>query len=237
MKKTIPFWYATEYSEGHEDEMEALWNAIDISEGFVAISHEESDALGLPRSKTFPWDANKGIYVSHGHHALHCVALLHAYTHDAHSGKKPLVSYHHIEHCLDLLRQDVMCYADDNMDYTKDHGEHFLTGDNQLKKCRDWNKLSEWVRGRSACYRTINITRAGEDHGVEHQLDRYTYCPEGSPYIPLIEAWRDLNRKNQGNLDPAAIADESEEELKADVEAVAKHNADVTKSDKDQPLW
>ena len=59
--------------------MDALWNAIDVSEGFVALTHEESDSLGLPRSKTFPWDINKGMYVSHGHHALHCtVSTRHA---------------------------------------------------------------------------------------------------------------------------------------------------------------
>jgi hypothetical protein len=70
----IPFHYATEYSDDNHsyEEKDALWNAIDISEGFVAITHDEADKLGLPRSKVFPWDANKGMYVSHGHHALHC---------------------------------------------------------------------------------------------------------------------------------------------------------------------
>ncbi|EED20598.1 hypothetical protein TSTA_038090 [Talaromyces stipitatus ATCC 10500] len=222
----IPFHYATEYSDDQHthEEKDALWNAIDISEGFVAITHEEADKLGLPRSKVFPWDANKGMYVSHGHHALHCTVLLHAFTYDAHIGKKPKVSYHHIEHCLDLLRQDIMCRADDLMDFTKDHGDEFLTGEGQVRKCRDWNKLSKWVQERTACYKTINITRAGEDHGVAHQLDRYTYCPPGSPYEPLIRAFKDLGRVNPGNLDENSIEKLSPEELKADAEAVAEHN-------------
>lgn len=125
-------------------------------------------------------------------------------------------------------------------DYTPGHGSQYKTGDNQHKKCRDWSKLQSWVRDRSACYKTINITRAGEDHGVEHQLDRYTYCPEGSPYQSVIDAWKNMNRKNPGNLDPAAIAASSDAELKAVQDFVDKHNADVINGDgikPDQPLW
>ena len=113
------------------------------------------------------------------------------------------------------------------MDYTEDHGDQFLTGDNQPRMCRDWNKLSEWVQQRSACYKTVNITRAGEDHGVEHQLDRYTYCPEGSPYIPVINAWRDLNRPNPGNLAHGAVEALTEAEAEADTNAVVEHNSDI----------
>ncbi|KAF3484391.1 uncharacterized protein GIQ15_03715 [Arthroderma uncinatum] len=205
---TIPFHYATEYSsdEYTGEDKDALWNSIDISEGFVALTHEESDALGLPRSQTFPWDVNKGI-------------------------KKPLVAYHHIEHCLDLLRQDIICHADDFMDFTGGHGDEFLTGDNQPRKCRDWNKLSDWVKERSACYKTVNITRAGEDHGVTHQLDRYTHCPKGSPYEPLIEAWKDLGRFNPGNLPKESVDSLTETQRKKDAEELAAHNHDILDSD------
>ena len=113
------------------------------------------------------------------------------------------------------------------MDYTAGHGDQFLTGDNQPRLCRDWNKLSEWVKQRSSCYKTVNITRAGEDHGVEHQLDRYTYCPEGSPYLPVIAAWRDLNRPNPGNLAEEAVEAQTEAEAELDTEAVAEHNSDI----------
>lgn len=229
--KDVTFWYGTEYSEGHEEDKEALWNEIDISEGFIAVPHTTADALGIPRSKTFPWDVNKGMYVTHAYHALHCVVALHAYTHDAHHGKKPFISYHHIEHCLDLLRQDVMCYADDNLDYTKDHGDEFLVSDGQVKKCRDWSKLSEFAKANSACYKTINITRAGQDFGVKHQLDRYLYCPEGSPYEPLIKAWRELSRENSGNIEDGALSDKTKEELQAAADAVVKHNTVITKPD------
>lgn len=70
----IPFHYTSEYSDDNHtlEEKDALWNAIDISDGYVAITHDEADSLGLPRSKVFPWDVNKGMYVTHGYHALHC---------------------------------------------------------------------------------------------------------------------------------------------------------------------
>ncbi|MCJ1312554.1 hypothetical protein MMC25_006228 [Agyrium rufum] len=225
----IPFQYSTEYgSDNHDLEAkDRLWNAIDISEGMVAITHEESDSLGLPRSKTFPWDINKGMYLSHAHHAMHCTTLLHAYTYDSHRGKIPMVTYHHVEHCLDLIRQDIICHADDFMDYTKGHGDEFLVGNHQPRQCRDWSKLSEWLQQRSACYKTVNITRGGEDHGVEHQLDRYTYCPEGSPYLSVIAAWRDLNRPNPGNLAEEAVEAQTEDEAQADAKAVTEHNSNI----------
>lgn len=139
-------------------------------------------------------------------------------------GKKPLVSYHHIEHCLDLLRQDIICDANDLMDFTQDHGEQFLTGENQPRKCRDWEKLSNWVQERTACYKTVNITRAGEDHGVAHQLDRYTYCPPGSPYEPLIKAFKDLGRVNTGNLAEDGLSELTPEQVATDAQAVKEHN-------------
>ncbi|OKL58747.1 hypothetical protein UA08_06301 [Talaromyces atroroseus] len=225
----IPFHYATEYSDDEHtlEEKDALWNAIDVSDGFIAITHEEADRLGAPRSQVFPWDINKGMYVTHGYHALHCTVLLHAYTYDSHIGKKPLVSYHHIEHCLDLLRQDIICAADDFLDYTKDHGDQFLVAEGQPRQCRDWSKLEAWVKERSSCYKTVNITRAGEDHGIAHQLDRYTYCPPGSPYEPLVRAYKDLARVNSGNLDHSAFSELTPEEQMAELESVNEHNSAI----------
>lgn len=66
-------------------------------------------------------------------------------------GKKPKVSYHYMKHCLDLLRQDIMCNADENMDFTAGHRDNFLSGENQPRECRDWNKLHAWFKERSAC--------------------------------------------------------------------------------------
>lgn len=122
-----------------------------------------------------------------------------------------------------------MCAADDLLDYTKDHGDQFFTGDGQIRKCRDWSKLEAWAKERSSCYKTVNITRAGEDHGVEHQLDRYTYCPPGSPYEPLIRAYKDLGRVNSGNLDHTSSGHLTPEQQKAEEEALKEHNSAIFK--------
>lgn len=124
-----------------------------------------------------------------------------------------------------------MCHADDFLDYTAGASDEVLVGDNQPRMCRDWNKLSKWARERTSCYKTVNITRNGEDHGVEHQLDRYTFCPEGSPYLPLIEEWRYLNRPNPGNLDNDGIEALTDADVKTDAEAVVEHNAAIIGAD------
>lgn len=120
-----------------------------------------------------------------------------------------------------------MCHADDFLDYTAGPNEESLTGDNQPRMCRDWNKLNEWAKERTSCYKTVNITRAGEDHGVEHQLDRYMYCPEGSPYQPLIDEWKYLSLPNNGNRNKEGIEALTKAEIEADAEAVAEHNAAI----------
>jgi hypothetical protein len=48
----------------------------------------------------------------------------------------------HTLHCLDSLRQDTMCHADKTLLYTE-NGKVF--GDGQVRECRDWDKLNEWI--------------------------------------------------------------------------------------------
>lgn len=53
--------------------------------------------------------------------------------------------FEHKFHCLDTLRQSVICRADDMSLYTL--GD-FKSGDGQLRKCRDWNVLTRWATKR-----------------------------------------------------------------------------------------
>lgn len=55
----------------------------------------------------------------------------------------------HSTHCLDALRQTVMCNADDTLLYNK---VNVSAGDGQMRKCRNWGALSGWAGENSACY-------------------------------------------------------------------------------------
>ena len=186
--------YATIYGEGaaSEEEKAATWDEIDISEGIIAVSHTWTDSHGVPRSQPFPWDDTKDIYVIGGYHNMHCLKLLQAYSADAHAGRKSLVPYHHVSHCLDVLRQNVLCEADDVLLAQKPRalgGLDKRPGDGQARQCKDWNKLSLFAQEHNACYKRLNITKGAIDTGVKSEFERYAFCPEGSPYKEKVEKY------------------------------------------------
>lgn len=86
----------------------------------------------------------------------------------------------HSFHCVDSLRQDTLCDADDTPRFSGGTQPGSSTGAGQLKKCRDWGKLEAWAKSKSACYRYLA-------HKVDNGLDRHKFCPEGSPYTDKIE--------------------------------------------------
>lgn len=50
----------------------------------------------------------------------------------------------HIHHCLDYLRQSIMCHADANLEPI-DMTLGGVKGFGSPRKCRDSNKLKEWA--------------------------------------------------------------------------------------------
>lgn len=84
-------------------------------------------------------------------------------------------------HCLNLLRDTVMCNADDEL-LSTGPPLHTHTGVPNLRfgarfnrTCRDWDKLQEWARERSACWQPVNVfDRSFPD------AERYKFCPDGS---------------------------------------------------------
>lgn len=90
-------------------------------------------------------------------------------------------STHHILHCLDALRQDVLCNADDTPRYTG-FQHRGLSGTGQFRQCRNWNQLEAWAQRHTACFRYNNP----HDHSINF-LERIKFCPEGSPYIAKVK--------------------------------------------------
>lgn len=52
-------------------------------------------------------------------------------------------------HCLDSLRQYVMCNPDETLLYTFGRRD---VGHGQVKMCKDWDRIRDWAQERSACY-------------------------------------------------------------------------------------
>ena len=97
--------------------------------------------------------------------------------------------YSHVEHCLDSLLQDVYCHADDTP-WFELPPKQFREGLDpfQTRQCKNWDQLIDWAQGYQSCYKDENVTDVNGVK-VESEHEHYTYCPEGSEYIPEMEKY------------------------------------------------
>lgn len=102
----------------------------------------------------------------------------------------------HIQHCLDSLRQDVMCLADDTPMAIPENIHK--VGDGQIRKCRDWNKFTAWAVApeRTACFKQLSDFKP-----VIHTLEKHAFCPEGSEYYPVMKEYFEKH----GHKDPFVL--------------------------------
>jgi len=178
-----PFVAYSEYSSENFTQTDALWEAIDFDDGLVALPKEWTDAKGLPQTATYPWDESKGIWLLNGYHGLHCTKRIYISLMEYRKGLPQSLPPRHIFHCLDSLREQVMCDADDTPRFTHSKNEEsgHITGMHQKRQCRDWSKLENWARQYNSCYRYGDPTW---DKG--NQFRRFMFCKEDSPYLPAV---------------------------------------------------
>ncbi|KAI9660067.1 MAG: hypothetical protein M1821_001419 [Bathelium mastoideum] len=161
-----------------------LWDNIDINPIAVALSDEWVEEHNLEHSLRFPWDDQKGIYFIKAFHSLHCLKLIRRAFRDYEIGNEQVLTPFHIYHCLDAMRQDVMCKADDTpMPSWK---QQHTVGDGQTMQCKDFDKLVAWTQEpeRNACYDQIDDYRY-----IENTLERHAFCAKDSQYYPVMEAY------------------------------------------------
>lgn len=91
--------------------------------------------------------------------------------------------WEHVIHCVDQLRQEALCNADDTPRYSTSD-DIPVSGMGQVRMCRNWEKLEDWAKQYNACYRYINQTADYKDFP---QIERFIWCPEGSPYTEAVE--------------------------------------------------
>ncbi|KAJ5729939.1 uncharacterized protein N7483_004447 [Penicillium malachiteum] len=143
----------------------------------VALSDEWAYQHGLRTAQRFPWDNSKGIYLLHGFHTLHCVKIVYIALNEYQSGQPQSRAWHHVIHCMDALRRQVLCDADDTPRATERRAE-VVTGVGQHRMCRRWDELVDFAKQHTACYKRPE--RPDESPNI---LDRYRNCPPNSGYI------------------------------------------------------
>ena len=99
----------------------------------------------------------------------------------SHPGEKQFIPEDHVLHCLDSLRQDIMCRPDDTPMPTIQ--QRHKIGDGQERKCKDWDALVAWTQDaeRDACFQIIT------DYRRVHTLEQFAFCKENSKYKGIME--------------------------------------------------
>ena len=103
---------------------------------------------------------------------------------EALDGNSQTIPHEHIAHCLNVLRDDIICNADDTPRYTgrlnqQASADHPTSGVGQTRLCRNWEHLERWAQEHSACYKPINMSDANFP-----PIERYKYCPNGKKLWP-----------------------------------------------------
>ena len=90
---------------------------------------------------------------------------------------------------MDTLLQDVMCHADDMPWYQlppEPYRQKYAQF--QSRQCKDWDQLLRWAKQHNSCFQYDNVTDA-QGHPTDNQIDHYKFCPEDSPFKPVMERY------------------------------------------------
>jgi len=151
---------------------EEEWESTPVEIGVVALSDEYVAQKNLPVAQRFPWDSSKGMYFLQSHHSLHCLKTIRNSLWAYRNQTAQTQTNWHVDHCMIVLREDIICHADDTPRVTGDVSGR--TGLDQERLCKDWSKLETWAKENTACF--IEPTPENPVKG----FDQYKNCPDGS---------------------------------------------------------
>ncbi|CAO1598248.1 hypothetical protein XANCAGTX0491_002018 [Xanthoria calcicola] len=152
-------WYRSPFKGPPTPEVEAAWQEI-MQYGQISVTADDIVRIGQNLSSVkYPESAGGGyLATAMGTHAIHC---LHYVWQDhyidslpeVHSKKQaiPEMYERHYEHCVDYIRQNLMCKFDTTImpfNWVLDHQTPTPNG-NTMHKCVDWGYLQDWLEHRA----------------------------------------------------------------------------------------
>jgi hypothetical protein len=108
----------TAYGGSNLTEVRQLWEDISIDDGMVVLSDDFVVSHGLITAQRYPWNHSRGLYFLNGYHNLHCLRAGHIALMEFAHVEPQSRRFHHVLHCMEALRQDIICNADDTPRYT-----------------------------------------------------------------------------------------------------------------------
>ncbi|KAI1826340.1 hypothetical protein F4861DRAFT_102869 [Xylaria intraflava] len=173
-----PYVFVSRYASENQTLQEQLWHDINVDNGYVALSDDWAVRNGLRKAQRFPWDQSKGLYILHGYHNLHCLKRVYISLAEHRRGDAQSISWEHISHCLDALRRQILCDADDTPRVT-DRRMEVVSGVLQHRRCRNWGELDDFARRHTACYKRPE----NPEQDPLPSIESFKHCPPGTGYV------------------------------------------------------
>ncbi|KAH7350825.1 hypothetical protein BKA65DRAFT_535923 [Rhexocercosporidium sp. MPI-PUGE-AT-0058] len=156
--KEVKFDFPTKF-EDTAPEADKLWNDLmPIGSGFIRVPYPRR--FDMPQSKAIEDDPEEGeVYSLSIAHQLHCLAVIrHVIMKYEKRDKSRFAGDGHEYHCIDYIRQSLLCAGDTTLDYAEirrgsDGVERRrgFTGANSTHQCRDWDSIRAWaIENRSS---------------------------------------------------------------------------------------
>lgn len=153
-------WYDSPFKGPPTPVIEEAWHSI-MQYGLIAVTALDYERVNhsTRTAVQFPAEAGGGYMATTvGTHQLHC---LHYLWQDHHRDYFPDVLRkiqdvremyeRHYEHCVDIIRQSIMCQFDTGLvtyDWVLQH-QNPTPNANTMHKCVDWNAAQEWLQERA----------------------------------------------------------------------------------------
>ncbi|MCJ1301985.1 hypothetical protein MMC08_004786, partial [Hypocenomyce scalaris] len=122
-----------------------LWNGlVPIGAGYIRVPNPRQ--FNLPPSEALEDDGSgyAEMYQASVVHQLHCMGVLRNYTRAYETGLPiPSGGHLHVRHCIEYVRQAILCTADTTLEQANAGGAFNAQG--AVHQCRDWNLVKAFL--------------------------------------------------------------------------------------------
>ncbi|TGO30054.1 hypothetical protein BPAE_0008g00460 [Botrytis paeoniae] len=120
-----------------------LWRGLFPSgNGLVSVSKSDREAHGLSETWPDPDTPGNGLFFMAGYHNLHCLAKIRTSVFESQAQKNQSEPWAHVMHCIDQIRQTIMCNIDTTL-VPMSGPKEFKDGHYHV--CKDYRDVFEWA--------------------------------------------------------------------------------------------
>ncbi|KAH6914620.1 hypothetical protein BKA70DRAFT_1256629 [Coprinopsis sp. MPI-PUGE-AT-0042] len=165
------YWSKKTPYQGYGDDVDAAW--LDLYDHTI-LRLPKSEAILLP-NKTYPLKDEPGYYIAalDVFHQIHCLNTVRKAVYmDHYRGHDSHLTDEHISHCIDSIRQSLMCNADISVNVWQwSEDVYAVVGySTNAHTCKNYNKIQGWAR----------------ENRLHKWIDIKTHIPDELPDIPII---------------------------------------------------